>query len=158
MTPGAGVRWPMVRWTRGLRARVAGDAEAGSGTVLVLSVACVVWCVGVAGACAGSAVVARHRAGAAADLAALAAADHAAWGAPAACAEAARVAGSMRATLVRCGVHAGVADVSVRVPFPWARLPTGDAHGGLPAQVTVRSRAGPASGGHGWGYTDGGSP
>lgn len=72
------------------------------------------------------AVVARHRAGAAADLAALAAADHALDGEPAACGFATRVASAQGAAVVGCTVTGEIADVIARVG---------------PAQA--RSRAGP---------------
>ncbi|RNL74211.1 hypothetical protein EBF04_16400 [Streptomyces sp. I6] len=78
----------------------------------------------------GQAVVARHRAGAAADLAALAAADRALEGAGQACAQAARVAGAQGAVVVRCAVAGEIADVTA-----------GAARG--PYRPEVRSRAGP---------------
>ncbi|NED03583.1 helicase [Streptomyces sp. SID6648] len=81
----------------------------------------------------GQAVAARHRAGGAADLAALAAADRALEGAEAACEAARRVALAQDAAIVRCGVQGEVADVTARAGFgPY-----------LPA---VRSRAGPPAG------------
>ncbi|NBM16571.1 Rv3654c family TadE-like protein, partial [Streptomyces sp. GC420] len=78
----------------------------------------------------GQSLVARHRAGGAADLAALAAADHALIGPEAACGRAARVALAQGTRMVRCSVVLEVADVSVR------------ARAG-PFGTTVRSRAGP---------------
>lgn len=79
----------------------------------------------------GQAVAARHRAGGAADLAALAAADRAFEGRARACAAARRVAEAQGARLLRCAVRGDVADVSVTAPFgPYT--PPG-----------VRSRAGP---------------
>lgn len=78
----------------------------------------------------GQAVVARHRAGSAADLAALAAAGHALRGAEAACARAAEVAGAQGAEVVRCAVAGGIADVTARADFG-------------PYAPAVRSRAGP---------------
>ncbi|WP_415957476.1 Rv3654c family TadE-like protein [Streptomyces sp. 021-4] len=62
----------------------------------------------------GQAVTARHRAGGAADLAALAAADRALEGPEAACAAARRVARAQKAVLVRCTVHGEIADVVAR--------------------------------------------
>lgn len=79
----------------------------------------------------GQAVAARHRAGGAADLAALAAADRALDGQTRACAAARRVAGAQGVRLVRCAVVGEVADVSVT-----ARL-------GPYTSPDVRSRAGP---------------
>ncbi|WSI71958.1 flp pilus-assembly TadE/G-like family protein [Streptomyces sp. NBC_01335] len=78
----------------------------------------------------GQAVAARHRAGGAADLAALAAADRALQGPGAACAAARRVAGAQGALLVRCSVRGEIADVTARVVFG-------------PYAPQVRSRAGP---------------
>ncbi|MET4924600.1 flp pilus-assembly TadE/G-like family protein [Streptomyces sp. PSRA5] len=78
----------------------------------------------------GQAVVARHRAGSAADLAALAAAGYALRGAEAACARAAEVAGAQGAEVVRCAVAGEIADVTARAGFG-------------PYTPTVRSRAGP---------------
>lgn len=62
----------------------------------------------------GQAVTARHRAGGAADLAALAAADRALEGPEAACEAARRVALAQKAVLVRCTVHGEIADVVAR--------------------------------------------
>lgn len=78
----------------------------------------------------GQAVVARHRAGSAADMAALAAAGHALRGAEAACARAAEVARAQGAQVVRCAVVGEIADVTARAGFG-------------PYAPTVRSRAGP---------------
>ncbi|MGW4862892.1 Rv3654c family TadE-like protein [Streptomyces sp. NPDC004291] len=78
----------------------------------------------------GQAVAARHRAGGAADLAVLAAADRALWGEAEACAAASRVAGAQGAEVVRCAVRGELAEVTARV-----------ARG--PYRPEVRSRAGP---------------
>ncbi|MDX6315621.1 MAG: hypothetical protein QOF84_2436 [Streptomyces sp.] len=86
----------------------------------------------------GHALTARHRAGAAADLAALAAADHALDGQAEACALAARVAAAQGARLLRCAVVGEVADLVATVG---------------PAQV--RSRAGPQASS---GLSEGGPP
>lgn len=80
----------------------------------------------------GQVVAARHRAGGAADLAALAAADRALGGAAAACESAEEVAGAQGAEVVRCAVLGEVADVTARVRFG-------------PYAPEVRSRAGPAA-------------
>ncbi|WTI75126.1 hypothetical protein OG242_14240 [Streptomyces sp. NBC_00727] len=80
----------------------------------------------------GQVVAARHRAGGAADLAALAAADRALEGAAAACESAEKVAGAQGAEVVRCAVQGEVADVTARVRFG-------------PYAPEVRSRAGPAA-------------
>jgi secretion/DNA translocation related TadE-like protein len=79
----------------------------------------------------GQAVVTRHRAAGAADLAALAAADHWTEGPAAACAEAERVARAQGARLARCATEGEISDV------------TAMSGGGLFA-AEVRSRAGPA--------------
>ncbi|MGX1884487.1 Rv3654c family TadE-like protein [Streptomyces sp. NPDC055287] len=80
---------------------------------------------------AGQAVVARHRAGGAADLAALAAAGQWMRGEAAACGEAAEVATAQQVRLVRCSVDGEISDV------------TAEAAAG-PYSVAVRARAGPA--------------
>ncbi|NJP78711.1 flp pilus-assembly TadE/G-like family protein [Streptomyces sp. AA8] len=79
----------------------------------------------------GQAVVARHRAGGAADLSALAAADHALDGQETACGLARRVAAAQGARVVRCAVSGEIAEVAA------------EARAG-PYAVRVRSRAGPA--------------
>ncbi|MFA3843134.1 Rv3654c family TadE-like protein [Streptomyces aureus] len=79
----------------------------------------------------GRAVVVRHRAGGAADLAALAVADHWMGGREEACAHAARVAVAQDARLVRCAVYGEVSDVT-------------GAAGSAPLTTEVRARAGPA--------------
>ncbi|WP_406172067.1 Rv3654c family TadE-like protein [Streptomyces sp. NBC_00996] len=79
----------------------------------------------------GQVVVVRHRAAGAADLAALAAADHWMDGGTAACARAERVARAQRARLVRCAVEGELSDVTA-------------ASGRGPFAAEVRSRAGPA--------------
>ncbi|MEV6261591.1 Rv3654c family TadE-like protein [Streptomyces sp. NPDC051784] len=78
----------------------------------------------------GQAVSARHRAGGAADLAALAAADRALSGAATACRSASEVARAQGAEVVRCAVQGEIADVTARARFG-------------PYAPEVRSRAGP---------------
>ncbi|MFD7967465.1 Rv3654c family TadE-like protein [Streptomyces clavifer] len=78
----------------------------------------------------GQAVAARHRAGGAADLASLAAADRAPRGEAEACGAAREVAGAQGAELIRCAVQGEIADVTARVRFG-------------PYAPEVRSRAGP---------------
>ncbi|MFD3661412.1 Rv3654c family TadE-like protein [Streptomyces sp. NPDC058659] len=63
----------------------------------------------------GQAVAARHRAGGAADLAALAAADRALWGEAEACAAASRVAAAQGTELLRCAVRGELAEVTATV-------------------------------------------
>lgn len=117
-----------------LRSRVAG--ERGSATVWVVALAGVLAAIGVAAVLVGAAVVGRHRATTAADLAALAAAEHAVRGDPGACAAAGEVAGANGARLTTCTVASGaVVDVAVEVPV---RLgPLGVSRAG------ARARAGP---------------
>ncbi|WTX53579.1 flp pilus-assembly TadE/G-like family protein [Streptomyces sp. NBC_00649] len=79
----------------------------------------------------GQAVIVRHRAGGAADLAALAAADHWMEGRKEACAHAARVAAAQGTRLVRCAVYGEVSDVTA-------------AAGSAPLTTEARARAGPA--------------
>ncbi|WP_376788363.1 Rv3654c family TadE-like protein [Streptomyces sp. A144] len=79
----------------------------------------------------GQAVVTRHRAAGGADLAALAAAEHWARGATAACARAERIAVAQETRLVRCALTGQVSDVTV-------------ASGRGPFTAEVRARAGPA--------------
>ncbi len=120
---------------RGVRdggGRGGGDGDRGAATVWTAFAACALCVVFGAVLALGQAVAVRHRAGGAADLAALAAADRALWGEQVACAAAVRVAAAHGAELVRCGVAGGEAEVTARVVRgPWA-----------PA---VRARAGPAS-------------
>lgn len=78
----------------------------------------------------GQGVAARHRAGGAADLAALAAADRALQGQSTACAAAVRVAGAQGARVVRCAVRDGIADLTAEARFG-------------PYAPRVRARAGP---------------
>ncbi|KAB1143324.1 flp pilus-assembly TadE/G-like family protein [Streptomyces luteolifulvus] len=105
--------------------------DRGSATVWsigAIAVLCVVFGVVVA---MGQAVVIRHRAAGGADLAALAAADHWAEGAAAACARADRVARAQGVRLVRCAVVGEISDVTA-------------ASGRGPFAAEVRARAGPA--------------
>ncbi|MFS8199042.1 Rv3654c family TadE-like protein (plasmid) [Streptomyces sp. CWNU-52B] len=97
-------------------------------TVGALAVLCVVFGAVLA---MGQAVVVRHRAGGAADLAALAAADHWMDGETRACAGADRVARAQDTRIVRCAVLGDTADVTVEA-------------GRGPLTAEVRSRAGPA--------------
>jgi secretion/DNA translocation related TadE-like protein len=84
----------------------------------------------------GSAVVARHRAQAAADLAALSAASAIAAGMSAACGRAGQVARTMRTTLGECRVDGLDVVVGVDAPVVLARWGFGPAH--------AAARAGPA--------------
>lgn len=131
---------------RGLGDRGSGDrgsGDRGSGTVLALTVVMLAGLLLVMVSAVGQAVLARHRAQAAADLAALAAASAQPTGGTApgsadACSEAARVASANGARLAGC--RAG-ADVVVRVRVG----PSGS--GPLPALAPAEgsARAGPAA-------------
>ncbi|MEU6405445.1 Rv3654c family TadE-like protein [Streptomyces sp. NPDC046985] len=86
--------------------------DRGSATVWsvgAIALLCVVFGVGLA---LGQAVVTRHRAAGAADLAALAAAEHWAQGRAPACAAADRVARAQGAWLARCALTGDVSDVT----------------------------------------------
>lgn len=107
--------------------------DRGSATVWVAVAACAMCAVFAVVLALGQVVVARHRAGAAADLAALAAADLALEGAGPACAVAARVARAQGAALVRCAVDGEIADVTATAALG-------------PYAPEVRSRAGPPDG------------
>ncbi len=111
------------------------NCERGSATVWVLALSGVLATIGMALVLAGGAGVARHRATAAADLAALAAAVRLVEGADA-CGAAAQLAAANAAELAACEVRGGEVGVAVRVPV---RL------GGLGVfSATARARAGPA--------------
>ena len=108
----------------------------GAATILVLAVAGAVLAAGAVVSAVGEAVLLRHRAGTAADAAALAAALRATAGPADACGRAAELARSNGASLVACDVRGAVADVSVSV----------DAAGWLAwlPPVRLNARGGPA--------------
>ncbi|MET9515001.1 Rv3654c family TadE-like protein [Streptomyces sp. NPDC002994] len=108
-----------------------GRGDLGGATVLAVVAVAVLGAVFAGALAAGQAVVARHRAGGAADLAALAAAARWMRGEAAACGEAAEVASAQHARLVRCSVYGEVSDVTVEA-------------GAGPYRVAVRARAGHA--------------
>ncbi len=87
------------------------------------------------GALIGSAVVARHRAQSAADLAALAAAARVAAGPAVACGEARAVAGAMHATVRGCDIDQLDVIVTVAVPVG----------GRIGTEARAAARAGPAA-------------
>ncbi|WNV76219.1 Rv3654c family TadE-like protein [Geodermatophilus sp. DSM 44513] len=114
--------------------RLAG--ERGSATVWVVALSGVLAAIGVAAVLVGTAVVGRHRAAAAADLAALAAAERAVRGDPGACTTAGEVAAANGARLTACTLGGGaVVEVAVEVPVRLGPL-------GVPA-AGARARAGP---------------
>src|SRR3954451_5984687 len=111
------------------------SGERGSATVWMLAVSGVLAVLGVAAVLTGVAVVARHRATAAADLAALAGAVRAVQSVDA-CGIAARLARANDAELTGCEVRDGaVVEVAVAVPVRLGRLGVFSA--------TARARAGP---------------
>jgi secretion/DNA translocation related TadE-like protein len=110
--------------------------DRGSGTVWMLALIGMTWSVAVMAMTVGGVRVARHRAYAAADLAALAAASHATDGSHSACALASRIAQNSGGRLRQCVFHGRVSDVTV----------TSEVRG-LPAlgrlSATAHARAGP---------------
>lgn len=118
------------------------DSDAGSGTIWVLTLAALLWFVAVVSVLACQIRVVRHQAAAAADLAALAAAQRARsiHGSP--CLAARRVARANGARVEGCTVRGYVADVTVTVPLPSPIRPLVPADG-----VIMRARAGPSSAG-----------
>lgn len=110
--------------------RVVRCPDRGSATVWAVGAVAVLCVVFGALLAVGQAAVLRHRAAGAADLAALAAADHWTQGTVAACALAERVARAQGAKLVHCALEGEIADVTA-------------ASGREPFSAEVRSRAGP---------------
>lgn len=110
--------------------------EDGSATLVAVAAVAVLLAVTVGAVYVGAAVIGRHRAQAAADLAAVAAATSLADGAPAACTRASAIAHAMEATVTRCDVEDLDVVVTVDVPVVVGRLAVG------PARAVAR--AGPA--------------
>ncbi len=126
---GGGRRAAALAWL-GRDSGSGGDGDRGLATVWVAmttATLCAVFAVVLA---LGQVVAVRHRAGGAADLAALAAADRALQGPGEACGAAGKVAAAQGAVVVRCAVSGEIADVTARVSFG-------------PYEPAVRSRAGP---------------
>ena len=123
--------------------------EQGSATVLVLSAAAVVTLVAGALAAAATATVTRHRAGLAADVAALAAASHVTEGPNAACEAAGSAAARNGATLASCIVDGTVVSVRTRVAAPpwiaWAGAAQGRARAGPAAEPEEPGGVAPTS-------------
>lgn len=115
-----------------------GPADGGFATVWAASAIAALLVLTVFAVHLGAAVVHRHRAEAAADLAALAAAAHAIDSEPVACAHALRVTEPMTARMTTCRVTGWEATVEVEVipsvDLPWSGIARG------------RARAGPATG------------
>lgn len=111
-------------------------ADRGSASVWVLALSGVVLLSGVASVLAGLAIISRHEAGTAADLAALAAASQALSGSGVACARAEEIARINGAELQSCDLEAdGVVDVAVTVTVRFGSLGLGVAR--------AEARAGP---------------
>lgn len=134
----AGVTWRTIE--SACRSVETEPGDRGSGTVWTVALIGAVWTVAAMAMVVGGARAARHRAHAAADLAALAAAAHVAEGSERACLLAARVARDSQARLHQCEVRGSVADVVVTSQV--RSLPR---LGRLTA--TARARAGPVDGG-----------
>jgi secretion/DNA translocation related TadE-like protein len=94
--------------------------DRGSAGVLVLALAAALALIAALAASVGAVAVARHRAGSAADLAALAAADRALDGEQVACGAAQRAIGGVDGVLEQCRLTGDVADVVVAVRPPGA--------------------------------------
>lgn len=112
-------------------------ADSGSATIVAVAVMVVLLALTAGGAAVGMTVVARHRAQAAADLSALAGAQHALYGVAPACAEAATIARRMDAAVTRCAVEDLDVVVAVSVPVVLGRFGVGPAR--------AAARAGPVS-------------
>lgn len=114
---------------------MTGREDKGFVTVAVVGLLLVLLCLGGLTATMGSIAVLRHRAAAAADLSALAAAQHAIEGPQAACAAAQTVARAHGADLRSCQLEGSEAIVAVRIGGPGRLAGLGHAQG--------RARAGP---------------
>lgn len=113
------------------------DRDRGSASIWLLGLTSVLVLTVVAAVLAGSAMVLRHRANAAADLAALAAATAAIEGRDAACALAADVAAGMGAELTECALDGFVAAVAVATSADLGVVGT--------VAAEARARAGPVT-------------
>ncbi|MFD6249749.1 Rv3654c family TadE-like protein [Streptomyces roseolus] len=121
-----------------------GHGDRGVASVWTAFAACALCVVFGAVLALGQAVAARHRAGGAADLAALAAADRALRGEPEACAAARRIATAQGAELLHCRLTGAEAEVTARTSAgPWS--PTARARAG-PAEPGPSAPGPPASG------------
>lgn len=117
----------------GINRRAAVDR--GAASILVLAIGLVLVAAGVAGAAVGAARVARHQAGVAADLGALAGAVHAVHGRAAACAVAGRYVTANAARMTACDVDG--LEIVIHVELTVTPLP------GLTAPTRAGARAGP---------------
>ncbi|WP_134144808.1 Rv3654c family TadE-like protein [Mycobacteroides salmoniphilum] len=114
-------------------------ADSGSATIVAVAMMAVLLALTAGGAAVGTAVVARHRAQAAADLSALAGSQRALYGTAPACAEVNAVARRMGAAVTSCVVEDLDVVVSVDVPVVLGRLGIGPAR--------AAARAGPVTDG-----------
>jgi secretion/DNA translocation related TadE-like protein len=112
------------------------ESDRGSATVVAVAMMALLMSITLGIMVFGTAVVARHRAQATSDLAALAAAARLASGSAAACETATSVVTSMRATLVDCRVEQLDVVIGVDVRVQLGRWGVGSAH--------AQARAGPA--------------
>jgi secretion/DNA translocation related TadE-like protein len=120
-------------------ARAVGTDDRGSGTLWVVALIGLIWSMAAMAMIVGGVRAARHRAYAAADLAALAAAGHVADGERRACGLAGRIARESGARLRQCVFHGRVANVVVAVEM---RSVPGVGR----MTATARARAGPVHG------------
>jgi secretion/DNA translocation related TadE-like protein len=132
---------PTTMWPRPVRPHSDGSwrprlrDDAGVATVFAAAGIAVIIGVLVFGLQLGAAITARHRASAAADLAALAAAGHSVWGAQVACGRAGQIAAAMSATLAACELDGWEARVEVRAELSFSLL--------IDDAAVGRARAGP---------------
>ena len=115
------------------------QSDRGSGTIWMVALIGLIWSMATMAMAVGGVRAARHRAYAAADLAALAAASHFADGAGSACELAARIARGSGGRLRQCVFHGRISDVVVV-----SEIRSVPALGHLTA--TARARAGPVYG------------
>lgn len=123
------------------RAPVAGDR--GSATVLVLALCAVLLCAAGAAIAVAQLAIVRQRAATAADLAVLAGAREALWGAEGACARAADVADAGRARMDDCRLDGLDLLVEVSLPAPPLVAQAARLAGQRAPRVSAAARAGP---------------
>jgi secretion/DNA translocation related TadE-like protein len=109
--------------------------EQGAASLVAVAMMAVLLAITIGGVYVGSAVIARHRAQAAADLAALSAAVHVGDGTSSACGQAAALASAMRTAMHQCVVEDLDVLVTVEARLPLERIGAGPAR--------AAARAGP---------------
>jgi secretion/DNA translocation related TadE-like protein len=131
------------RLTLTIRQRDPGRRDRGSGTIYVLAMTAVVVLLTLAGLALGQALIARHRAAAAADLSAISAASRVLDGPISACKTASLVARSQGARLITCRIDGEVAEVTVEVRSGLlsAHYPAKGAARAGPGEVAVAGRS-----------------